>query len=199
MRWATLGNTFGPTYRLIAYLAYCENDMIAFIHSVYFYSAPSSPGTTTQKRFWHSTETVHSTNAVPEFHAEAPQATASKGLIQGPYVADRAGLEPATLQTKGVESTNGPPRPIALHVLLHVMWCWPSYDIPVWSCMWFLRLACLLNPRSQKSHLNGQDPLCTYMWLFRSPGVGNDFEHSWHLWGFSCSCVNQRNTITLLY
>ena len=46
-----------------------------------------------------------------EFHAEAPQANASEGLAQGPYVAAKAGLEPATLRTKGVESTNEPTRP----------------------------------------------------------------------------------------
>jgi len=47
---------------------------------------------------------------VPEFNAEAPQATASKGLTQDPYLAAREGLELATLRTKGVESTNMPPR-----------------------------------------------------------------------------------------
>src|SRR6218665_120444 len=44
--------------------------------------------TTTQRRSRHSTDTV------PEFHAEAPQATVSEGLAQGPYVAARAGVEP---------------------------------------------------------------------------------------------------------
>ena len=39
-----------------------------------------------------------------EFHAEAPQATASDGLAQGPYVSAM------TLRTTGVESTNEPPR-----------------------------------------------------------------------------------------
>ena len=34
-------------------------------------------------------------------HAEAPQATASEGLAHGPYVAARAGFEPATHRTKG--------------------------------------------------------------------------------------------------
>src|SRR6218665_2658284 len=34
-----------------------------------------------------------------EFHAEVPQATASKGLAQGSYMAARAGVEPTTLQT----------------------------------------------------------------------------------------------------
>jgi len=46
-----------------------------------------------------------------EFHAEAPQATVSEGLAQGPYGAARTGFEPTTLQTKDDESTNEPPRP----------------------------------------------------------------------------------------
>ena len=41
-----------------------------------------------------------------KFHAEAPQATVSEGLAQGPYVAARAGVEPLTLLTKGVDSTH---------------------------------------------------------------------------------------------
>ena len=45
-----------------------------------------------------------------EFHAEAPQATASLGLAQGPYVAARAGFEPTTLRSKGFDSTKAPPR-----------------------------------------------------------------------------------------
>ena len=54
---------------------------------------------------WHRTDTVL------EFHAEAPQATASEGLAQGPYLAARVGFESMILWTKGVESTNEPPRP----------------------------------------------------------------------------------------
>ena len=46
-----------------------------------------------------------------QFYAKVPQATASEGLAQGPYVAARAGFEPATLRTKGDESTNEPRRP----------------------------------------------------------------------------------------
>ena len=48
---------------------------------------------------------------MPEFHSEAPQATASEGFAQGPYVAARAGVEPMTLRTKGVDSTNAPHTP----------------------------------------------------------------------------------------
>jgi len=42
---------------------------------------------TTQRRSRHSTDTV------PEFHAEAPQETVSEGLPHGPYVAARAEVE----------------------------------------------------------------------------------------------------------
>ena len=42
-------------------------------------------------------------------HAEALQATVSEGLAQGPYAAARVGFEPATLQSKGSDSTNAPP------------------------------------------------------------------------------------------
>jgi len=36
---------------------------------------------------------------VSEFHAEVPQAAVSEGLARGPYMADRAGVEPTTLRT----------------------------------------------------------------------------------------------------
>jgi len=64
--------------------------LTSFIHSGYFYST--------------DTET--------EFHVEAPQATVSEGLAQGPYVAARAVFEPTTLWTEGLESTNKPPHPM---------------------------------------------------------------------------------------
>jgi len=38
-------------------------------------------------------------DTVSEFHAEAPQAIASEGLAEGPYVVARAAFEPATLLT----------------------------------------------------------------------------------------------------
>src|SRR6218665_1872835 len=52
-----------------------------------------------------------STDTAPEFHAEAPHATESERLAQGPYVAAKAGIEHMTLRTKGVDSTKAPPRP----------------------------------------------------------------------------------------
>ena len=50
-------------------------------------------------------------DTVSEFQAEALQATASEGLAQGPYAMARAGLEPMTLWSKGIDSTNVPPCP----------------------------------------------------------------------------------------
>jgi len=57
-------------------------------------------------------------DTVPDFHAEAPQATVSEGLSQGPYVAAKAGVAPMTLWTKGVDSTKAPPRPTYQHIYL---------------------------------------------------------------------------------
>jgi len=51
-------------------------------------------------------------DTVPEFHAEAPQATVSEGLTQDPYMAARAGVEPMILRTKSVDSSNA--RPITM-------------------------------------------------------------------------------------
>src|SRR6218665_83258 len=79
----------------------------SFIHS--FIHATSIPPLFKVSHY-HS-EALHSTNFVSEFHAEAPQATTSEGLAQDPCVSARAGFEPATLRTKGAESTNEPQRP----------------------------------------------------------------------------------------
>ena len=54
-------------------------------------------------------------DTVLEFQAEAPQATASERLVQGPYMAARAGFDPTTFRTKGHESTNEPPCPIPIN------------------------------------------------------------------------------------
>src|SRR6218665_2101710 len=68
-------------------------------------SSNAPPGPTTQRCSRHSTDTA------PEFHAKAPQTTVSEGLAQGLYVAARAGVQPMTIRTKGVDSTKAPPRP----------------------------------------------------------------------------------------
>ena len=48
------------------------------------------------------------------------QATVSRGLAQGPYVAARAGVEPTTLWLRVIDLTNAPPRPTTRQ--LHVSW-----------------------------------------------------------------------------
>ena len=53
-------------------------------------------------------------------HAQALQATVSEGLAQEPYVAARARFEPMTLWSKGIDSTNAPPRPNVGHTSLLV-------------------------------------------------------------------------------
>jgi len=56
-------------------------------------------------------------DTVPEFHTEAPQATVSEGLTQGPNVAARAGFKPMTLRSKGFDSTNAQPRCITSRIV----------------------------------------------------------------------------------
>src|SRR6218665_2165488 len=51
----------------------------SFIHSFRLFLWRLFKSTTTQRRSGHSTDTV------PEFHAEATQATVSDRLTQGPY------------------------------------------------------------------------------------------------------------------
>ena len=46
-----------------------------------------------------------------EVSRRSAQATAGKGLAQGPYLAARAGVEPTTLRLKVIVSTKAPPRP----------------------------------------------------------------------------------------
>ena len=79
----------------------------SFIHSGYFYSASSTPlllrGAPKTARIL--------CRSFMQFHAEAPQATASEGFAQGPYMVARARFEPTTPQMKGAESTNEPPCP----------------------------------------------------------------------------------------
>src|SRR6218665_2971073 len=92
-----------------------------FIHSFWPFILCLFKSATAQKRSRHSTDTVS------EFHAEAPQATASSGLAQGPNVAARAGFEPTILWSKGFDSTNAPHLPqtvFKLHAPFHL--CRPS-------------------------------------------------------------------------
>ena len=74
-------------------------------HSGHFYSAPSSP---------------LPLRGAPDYSMHgycigvsrrSAQATAGKGLAQGPYVTARAGVEPTTLRLKVIDSTKAPSRP----------------------------------------------------------------------------------------
>ena len=56
---------------------------------------------------------------VSEFHAEAPQATASEGLAQGPYVAARVGVKPMTLRTKASTLPMSHHAPQHTHTYIH--------------------------------------------------------------------------------
>src|SRR6218665_2968600 len=87
-----------------------ENSIHSFIHSGHFYSAPSSP-LLLRGAPDYSTDTVRRPIGVSRRSA---QATAGKGLAQGPYVGARAGVEPTTLRLKVIVSTKAPPRPLLL-------------------------------------------------------------------------------------
>src|SRR6218665_531693 len=80
----------------------------SFIYPFFIFLWRLFKSTITQRRSRHSTDTVS------EFHAEAPQATASEGLAQDPYVAARAGFEPTTIWSTDIDSTNEPPLSILL-------------------------------------------------------------------------------------
>src|SRR6218665_2175339 len=48
------------------------------------------------------------------------QATVSKGLAQGPYMAARAGVEPTTLRLRVIDLTIAPPRPTIIIIIILV-------------------------------------------------------------------------------
>src|SRR6218665_855650 len=80
----------------------------SFIYSGHFYSAPSSPLLLTGAPHY-------GTDTVSEFHAEAHRKLQVKNLLaQGFYVADKAGVKPATLRLRVIDLTNAPPRPTQL-------------------------------------------------------------------------------------
>src|SRR6218665_2369035 len=74
----------------------------SFIHSGHFYRAPFKPSTTQRhSRLQHG--------YCIGVSRRNTQATAGKGLAQGPYVAARAGVEPTTFRLKVIVSTKAPP------------------------------------------------------------------------------------------
>ena|SRR6218665_1170332 len=62
-------------------------------------------------------DTARIVDTVSEFHAKAPQATASEGLAQGPYMVARAGFESTTLRSTDIDSTNEPHTPHACYII----------------------------------------------------------------------------------
>src|SRR6218665_391470 len=81
--------------------------MYSFIHLGYFYSASSS---LPLLRGAPNTALILCRNS-----RRSATATVSEGLVQVPYVVARPGVEPMTLRTKGVNSTNAP----YMHCLSH--------------------------------------------------------------------------------
>lgn len=63
------------------------------------------------------------------------------------------------------------------------------YCLPLCRNRWFFKFVCFEKPRKQIEHLKGHEPLWTYLWDFKSPGVGNDLAHRLHLCGFSLMWV----------
>ena len=77
----------------------------SFIYSGHFYSTSSSPLLLISAP---DTARILCRSFTPKRHNCA---TVSEGLAQGPYVAARAGFEPTTLRTKGIDSTKAPTCP----------------------------------------------------------------------------------------
>src|SRR6218665_1978430 len=64
-----------------------------------------------------------------EVSRRSAQATAGTGLAQGPYVAERAGVEPTTLRLKVIVSTKAPPRPTTLELIENFCNWWASKNL----------------------------------------------------------------------
>src|SRR6218665_2181721 len=88
----------------------------SFIHFGHFYSAPSSP-------ILLRGAPDYSTDNCIGVSRRSAQATVGKGLSQGPYMADRAGVEPTTLRLKAIDSTKAPPCP--RNVVTYIMHIYP--------------------------------------------------------------------------
>src|SRR6218665_345937 len=78
----------------------------SLIHSFNFYSASSSP---LLLRGALDAARILCRSLTPKRHRELRVKNLPKD--QGPYVAARAGFDPATIRTKDDESTTEPPRP----------------------------------------------------------------------------------------
>ena len=78
-----------------------EEIVLYYIVLIHFYSVSHSTSLS---------EAPPTTAVDTGLHAKALQATVSEWPAQGPYVAARAEFEPATLGSKGIDSTNAPSR-----------------------------------------------------------------------------------------
>src|SRR6218665_3329739 len=85
---------------------YSVKHIHSFIHSGHFYSAPSSPLTTQRCSRPQNGYCIG-------ISRQSAQATAGKGLAQGPYTATRAGVKPTALRLKAIDSTKAPPCPMS--------------------------------------------------------------------------------------
>ena len=83
--------------------------------------------------------------------------------------------------------------------LLSILWDVVLSVLPECNRRWFFKFVCLLNPLWHTWHLNGQVPVCTYVWDLRSPGVGKDLEHIVHLCGFSWKLDKRKLLVMHLY
>src|SRR6218665_521977 len=82
-----------------------DNGKMIFIHSFrIIFRLHHFKSTTTQRRSRTQKLTLCRSS-----HAEALQATVSEGLAQGSWRASRAGFEPMSFRSKGIDSTNVPP------------------------------------------------------------------------------------------
>src|SRR6218665_3858315 len=81
-----------------------DSHSLSFIHSGHFYIAPFK-SSTTQRR-----SRLQRGYCIGVLRRSA-QATAGKGLAQGPNVVARVGVEPTTLRLKVIVSTKAPPCP----------------------------------------------------------------------------------------
>src|SRR6218665_1130002 len=98
--------------------------MHAFIHSGHFYSASSSPLLAISIA---PLQVHYYSEALPTQHGycigvsrRSAQATVSKGLAQGPYLAARAGVEPTTQRLRVINLTNASPHPTCMYVCMSV-------------------------------------------------------------------------------
>src|SRR6218665_3118450 len=89
-----------------------------YIHSFIQSIIPAISIAPLQVRY-HSEELPTTARILYQVSRRSAQATAGKGLAQGPYVTARAGVEPTTLRLKVIDSTKAPSRPTSCTSHIH--------------------------------------------------------------------------------